>query len=378
MKPRLVLALFLFLLGAGGFGVWYCLHRAPPAPEAFAPVAFADLPGWRQSDPAAALAAFRRSCMKILALPPRSAMGYAGTAADWRASCLKAAAARDPRRFFEGSFVPYPIGDAEGLVTGYYEPLLNGSATRHGVYQTPVYGPPADLVTVDLGLFRPEWKGEHIAGRVTGNRFVPYGTRAQIDAQPPATARVLFWCDDPVALFFLHIQGSGRVALDDGTVLRVTYAAQNGHPYTAIGRTLIRRGALARDHVSLQTIRAWLKSHPGEARGVMESDASFVFFEESPIGDPTLGPAGSEGVLLTPGGSVAVDAKVHPLGMPLFVAGGGVAGLFVAQDTGGAIRSARRADIFFGFGAEAEAAAGTLKAHARFYVLLPRSVVPGP
>jgi membrane-bound lytic murein transglycosylase A len=376
LRSRLLIGLAFLLLLAAAFGIWRYVHPAGEEPLRLDAVSFADLPGWSRSDASAALAAFRRSCAKILALPPKTAMAYAGTAADWRAACAQAATARDGHVFFESAFVPYAVGNADGLVTGYYEPLLNGSRTRHGAYQTPVYGLPDDLISIDLGLFRPEWKGQTIAGRLDGHRLLPFASRAEIDARPPAKARVLFYGDDPVAIFFLHIQGSGRVWLDDGTLLRVNYAGQNGHPYTAIGRTLIRQGALTREAVSMQTIRAWLKANPARARQVMESDASFVFFQEVPLGDAALGPLGSEGAALTPRGSVAVDTHIHPLGAPLFIVGDGIANLFVAQDTGGAIRGPARADIFFGFGSDAESAAGGLKAQARFYVLLPKGVAP--
>jgi membrane-bound lytic murein transglycosylase A len=300
-------------------------------------------------------------------------MAYAGTAADWRPACNGASAAHDARVFFERAFTPYSIG--EGLVTGYYEPLLNGSETRHGRYQTPVYGLPGDLISIDLGQFRPEWKGEKLAGRLDGRRLLPYPARAQIDAMPPKAARVLFYGDDAIAVFFLHIQGSGRVWLDDGRMLRVTYAGQNGQPYTAIGRTLIARG-VPRDGMSMQMVRAWLLAHPKEARDVMESDASFVFFQTAPVGDAALGPPGTEGVALTPRASVAVDDHIHPFGTPVYIAADGIANLFVAQDTGGAIRGPARADIFYGFGASAENTAGGMKARGQFFVLLPKSVAP--
>jgi len=376
LRSRLLLALALLLIALSGLATWWFLRAPAEEKLRLDAVAFADLPGWSENNPSAALAAFRRSCGKILALPSGTAMAYAGTAADWRTACTAAATARDARAFFENAFVPYAIGRSDGLVTGYYEALLNGSRTRHGVYQTPVYGLPDDLISIDLGLFRPEWKGETIAGRLAGKRLLPYPTRAQIDAAPPATAKVLFWGDDPVSVFFLHIQGSGRVWLDDGTILRVNYAGQNGHPYTAIGRTLIRQYGVPREGMSMQVIAAWLKANPSRARPVMESDASFVFFQEVPVGDSALGPEGSEGVALTPRGSVAVDNHIHPFGAPVYIAGDGLANLFVAQDTGGAIRGAPRADIFFGFGASAQNAAGVLKAQARFYVLLPKGVTP--
>ncbi len=378
MRSRILLALLVVLVAAAGLAVWWTYLRAPRK-EALRlhGVSFADLPGWRDGDPSAALAAFRRSCAKIDALAPDAPMAYAGTARAWQGACADAAAARDARRFFEDAFKPYAV-DNDGLVTGYYEPLLNGSATRHGAFSVPVYGVPDDLVMIDLGLFRPEWKGARIAGHVDGHYLKPYANRAEIDAHPPKTAPVLFWGDDPVSVFFLHIQGSGRVRLDDGRMLRVTYAGQNGYPYTPIGRTLIAEGALERADVSMQSIRAWLTAHPGEARRVMESDDSFIFFKQEPVGDRALGPAGSEGVALTPRGSVAVDPTIHPFGVPMFVAGDGLGDLFVAQDTGGAIRGPARADIFFGFGPSAEDAAGKMKAHPRFFVLIPNGVTPTP
>ncbi|MEJ1967870.1 MAG: murein transglycosylase A [Rhizomicrobium sp.] len=359
-----VLLLVVVAVAAAGFGVWWWFFCAPPVENVtLTAVAFTDLPGWQASDLSGALAAFRRSCAGHIA-------------GEWRSACDTASGTRDARSFFEGNFTPYAIGPSGGLVTGYYEPLLNGSRTRHGPYQTPVYGLPGDLVSIDLGQFRPEWRGETISGRLVGHSVAPYPARAEIDARPPAKTRVLFYGDDPVSVFYLHIQGSGRVWLDDGSMLRVTYAGQNGHPYTAIGRVLIARGALSRETVSMQSIRAWLMAHPGEARPVMESDASFVFFKEAPIGDAALGPEGSAGVVLTPRASIAVDPKFHPFGTPVFIAGGGIANLFIAQDTGGAIKGAVRADIFFGFGAGAESAAGTMKARAYFYVLYPKGAAP--
>jgi membrane-bound lytic murein transglycosylase A len=366
------------LLAAAGFGVWWTYFRAAPqeGPLKLTATGFEDIAGWQAADLSAALAAFRRSCVKILDAPPNAPMAYAGTAADWREACGNAFAARDARAFFEANFTPRAVGTADGLVTGYYEPLLSGSRARHGPFQTPVYGQPDDLITIDLGAFKPEWKGETISGRLDGRSFKPFPTRAQIDAKPPQKTRVLFWSDDPVSVFFLHIQGSGRVWLDDGAILRVTYAGQNGHPYTPIGRILIRKFGVPREGMSMQVIRAWLKDHPDDAQHVMESDASFVFFEEQPVGDPALGPQGSGGVALTPRASIAVDHKVHPFGVPVFITGGGIANLFIAQDTGGAIRGAARADIFFGFGASAEQTAGGMKANARFYVLLPKAITP--
>jgi membrane-bound lytic murein transglycosylase A len=377
-RPLIILAIIV-LFAAAGFGVWWKLFRTSPSEEAplkLTATGFEDVPGWQGADLSAALSAFRRSCVRILDLPPSAPMAYAGTAGDWRETCGNAFATHDARHFFETSFTPHTVGSGDGLVTGYYEPLLSGSRTRHAQYQTPVYGMPQDLISIDLGDFRPEWKGETLYGHLDGHKFLPFPTRAQIDEKPPEKTRILFYGDDPVSVFFLHIQGSGRVWLDDGSIVRVTYAGQNGHPYTPVGRVLIRKFGVPREGMSMQVIRAWLKDHPDDERKVMETDASFVFFDEKPVGDPALGPEGSGGVALTPRASIAIDHRIHPFGMPVFITGDSLANLFIAQDTGGAIRGAARADIFFGFGASAEQTAGGMKADARFYVLLPRGLKP--
>ncbi len=315
---------------------------------------------------------------------------YAGSVADWRNVCatLPAAANRaQARAFFERRFVPYQVsagGRTEGLFTGYYEPELSGSTTRHGKFQTPVYGLPDDLITVDLGLFHIDVANRTLVGLLRGSTLVPYPARADIDANGLPHARILFYADDPIAVFFLHIQGSGRVRLDDGTMERVAYAGQNGRPYTPIGRVLIERG-LSREGMSMQAIRKWLLAHPGDARAVMERDQSFVFFKTEPIGDPALGAKGAQGVPLTPRASLAVDARLHALGAPFFVAASlpdadmnrpdhPFRHLLIAQDTGGAISGPVRGDIFFGFGAKAERVAGRTKSDGTLYVLLPRPV----
>jgi membrane-bound lytic murein transglycosylase A len=382
MNARRAAAGFFFIaLLLAAAVVWRFVHRPQANAVLLTHLHFSDLEGWNESDPRAALTAFVRSCGVMIAAPPETPMGaYAGTVADWRGVC-DAAGKADPnaaRDFFEQWFAPMAIA-GNALFTGYYEPELHASLARHDKYQTPVYGPPDDLVAVDLSRFGDKYKGEHIAGRVENRHLVPYPTRASIDADGLRTARVLFYADDPVAVFFLHIQGSGRVSFDDGTTARVAYAGQNGRPYTAIGRTLIAQGQLKRDNTSLQTIRAWLLAHPDRARALMESDASFVFFKLSDVGDPALGATGSEGVPLIPEASIAVDAKAHPLGAPFFVAttlpgGAKYDRLFVAQDTGGAIAGPARADIFFGFGPRAENLAGEMKQTGRLTVLLPRPV----
>ena len=337
---------------------------------------FSSLPGWKDARLEATLASFQRGCAVLMQKPdwaPMGGAGYAGTVGDWRAVC--AAAQGDARSFFEKNFTPYLV-DGEALFTGYYEPEIRGRRTPDGPFQTPVYGVPGDLVRAELGLFNPKLQGEHISGRLDGHRLVPYATRAEINAKAPP-APVLFYTDDPIAFFFLQIQGSGRVVFENGSTLRIAYAGENGQPYTAIGRTLIADGSLTREDVSLQSIRAWLAAHPDRAQGVMETDKSYIFFQERPIGDPALGSTGSLGAALTPLASIAVDARLHALGAPFYVAAAGpdpVHGLLIAQDTGGAIRGGPRADIFFGFGPDAERRAGLMKAAGKFYLLLPKAL----
>lgn len=356
----------------------YLWQTTRPGPLRLTPSAYADLPGWQQQDLGAALASFRRGCAALAAKPPQAAMGgkgYAGTVADWLPAC--GAAAGNARNFFERNFTPYRLSagtERQGLFTGYYEPLISGSRTKHDAYQTPVYGLPPDLIQVDLSLFGANFTGEHISGKLDGQRLVPYANRAEIDAHGLANTKILFWCNDPVALFFLQIQGSGRVRFDDGSSARVGYAGANGRPYTAIGRVLIGMGALARENASLASIRAWLKQNPSRAAAVMEADQSFVFFEEKPLGDAGLGSPGTMGVALTPHASLAIDPRPNVLGAPYYVDATPVRGLLIGQDTGGAIRGPVRGDVFFGFGDKAEEDAGDMKANGQMYVLLPNAV----
>jgi membrane-bound lytic murein transglycosylase A len=383
-----VFVVLLLLVACVALWYWWTTRLPPAGTLALTQTSFAELPGWTDNDPRDALAAFRRSCTALAALPATRAMGeYAGVVGDWQGACSAVPSATSSaaaaRHYFESWFAPVAVG-GEGLFTGYYEPELRASRTRHGAYQTPIYGLPADLVSVDLGLFRPELNGEHVEGQLVGHRLVPYPTRAEIDAHG-VPAPILFYAEDPIAVFFLHVQGSGRVRLEDGTTARVAYAGQNGRPYTPVGRTLIEDGSLARGEVSLQAIRGWLQSHPERLGRVLESDQSFVFFQERPVGDTTLGSEGSEGVALTPGASLAVDAHLHPLGAPFYVAtttadtdpGKAVPllqRLLIAQDTGGAIKGAVRGDVFWGFGPRAEDMAGRMTSRGRYFVLLPKAV----
>ena len=288
-----------------------CTAQKPPAVAPslhLSRIGFDQLPGWAGADAQASLASFRRGCAVLMQKPdatPMGGAGYAGTVGDWREACAQANG--DAKAFFMHAFTPYAMA-GDSFFTGYYEPLIRASRDRGGAFQTPVYGLPADLMRADLGLFDPKLKGEHISGRVSGHALVPYADRAEIERAGVKTAPVLFYTDDPVAFFFLQIQGSGRAAFKDGPAERIAFAGENGRPYTAIGRILIADGSLKREDVSLQTIRAWLDAHPDRAGAVMQADKSYVFFQEKELGDAAVGPTGTLGVNLTPLASLAVFA----------------------------------------------------------------------
>ena len=397
--------LAFFLSAALGALLAGCVSFGPPEPRPDGPirltrVAFGDLGGWAANDPRISLAVLARSCaVRMSGTAPDNGSDYAGTNEDWRPVCRDAeamsyAGADQARAFIEATLVPYRVSQGadeaneanqEGLFTGYFEPELNGSRTRHGPYQTPLHGVPADLVSVDLGLFRESLRGQRLAGRIEGGRLVPYAARGEIVQNGLPQAKELLYVDDPVDAFFLQIQGSGRVVLDDGTVMRAVYAGQNGRPYTPIGAILIDQGELMREEVSMQSIRAWLAANPARARALMDQNASYIFFALEPLGDPNLGARGSQGVPLTPGVSMAVDAAIHPLGVPLWLEAPVphsdpakpdyfLTRLMVAQDTGGAIRGAVRGDVYWGFGDAAGAIAGRMRSIGRMTVLVPQSV----
>jgi membrane-bound lytic murein transglycosylase A len=343
---------------------------------------FAHLPGWRQDGPAASVPALLKSCKAIVGLPADRDLGLGLRPADWQVPCA-AAAALPPgddgaaRAFFEAGFVPFRAtnhGTVEGLFTGYYEAELHGARAPDARFATPLYRRPADLVQVDLGQFRPNLKGERIAGKVAGGRLVPYASRAQIDAGALAGKGLeLLWVDSPVDAFFLAIQGSGRVILPDGEIVRVGYDGENGEAYVAIGRVLAERG-VPKDDITMPFLRHWIAEHGAEGTELMAANPSYVFFKTL-NGD---GPVGAQGVALTPGRSAAIDRSFLPLGLPLWVdtadpveATGRMQRLFVAQDTGGAIRGPVRADLFFGYGPDAADHAGVLKGHGGLWVLLP-------
>jgi len=363
----------------------------------FTPIAYEKLDGWGRDNPSAAIKAFHRSCGKLLNRPTASTIGaheIYGTAADWRLACDAAetfeenASADDARGFFEAWFQPFEIvadGEDEGLFTGYYEPLLFGSKSKNGDYAVPLHLPPEDLLRIDLGKFDPDLDGQSIRGRIDGQEFIPYHSRDDIVGGALAERDLeLLWVDDEIEKFFLQIQGSGQVQLDDGTVIRVGYADQNGLPYRAIGRDLIEIGALTPETVSLQSIREWLQANPARAREIMSRNKSYIFFRENTELSPTDGPLGAQNVPLTAGRSLAVDPRHIPLGAPLWLdtkapwpdGERSLRRLMIAQDTGGAIKGVVRGDVFWGAGEQAETIAGHMKSKGRYFVFVPRAAVP--
>jgi len=348
-------------------------------PELLRPAKFSTLPGWDKDDLRQAWPAFLESCKALLRKP------------DWSEPCtiardVDAASGSAVRMFFEAFFVPMqvlnPDGSGDGLVTGYYEPLLRGARKRGGPYQTPLYRVPDDLLTIDLAGLYPELKGMRLRGRLVGNKVVPYPSRADMGRTHALAGDELLWVDDPIGAFFLQVQGSGRVRLaDTGETVRVAYADQNGHPYKSIGRYLVDKGEMTLDQASAQNIKAWFLSHPARQQELLNANPSYVFFKEEKLLDPSQGPKGSLGVPLTPLRSIAVDPRFIPLGVPVFLAttepGSGMPlqRLVMAQDTGGAIRNPVRADYFWGFGAEAGEKAGRMKQRGMLWILQPKQAI---
>lgn len=366
-----------------------------PAPKAALKLenaAFADLTGWAADDHLAALRAFDKSCARLLKADATKTITVADrtmTVQDWQKICAArpdpvTATAAAARAYFEQNFTPVMAtadGRADGLFTGYYEASLRGSYARTGAYQVPLRRRPDDLVEVNLGDFRPDWKGQRIAGRVRDGKLKPYEDRAAIVAGklPAGSDNPIVYVDSAVDAFFLQIQGSGIVTLPDGSTVRLGYDGQNGHPYVAIGKKLVETGAMTKEQVSMQSIRAWLAAHPDQAVAMMNANPSYVFFRTLDDIDASSGPLGGEGVSLTPGRSLAVDRTIIPYGLPIWLAadhpvdgGSKIHRLVIAQDTGGAITGPVRGDLFWGYGPEAEHAAGLMKSNGRYWFLLPK------
>lgn len=356
-----------------------------PIPEAVKPVPtplswfkaarWEQLPGWQADDLSQAWPALLQSCRGL-----RSNQA-------WSTVCQAAAALPENpeqntiRAYFLDYFQPWqstqPDGVQDGLITGYYEPLLRGSRSYSNKYRYPIHAAPDDLIVVDLANLYPELKGLRLRGRLQGNKVVPYWSRAEIEnGAAPVRGKELAWVDDPVELFFLQVQGSGRIRLENGDMLRIGYADQNGHPYRSIGKWLVDNGELTLDKASMQGIKDWGRRNPQRLPALLNANPSYVFFRE--LTNPNGGPLGALGVPLTDERSIAIDPRVFPLGAPVWLAttrpnsNDPLNRLMLAQDTGGAIRGNVRADFFWGFGDEAGKLAGGMKQKGRMWVLLPK------
>ena len=345
----------------------------PPEPSALLPVTWREVEGWQQDDPGLALDAFLRSCTTLRRRP------------QWQPACeeapeLKGRPGAEVRAFFERSFTPHqlskPDSDPIGLATGYYVPDLRGSRQSSAAYPHPLYQRPDDLLVIDLREVYPDLGNYRLRGRLDAQRVRPYWDRAAIEGeQRPLSGQELLWVDDPVELFFLQIQGSGRILFEDGSRVMVNYAEQNGHPYRSISRWLLDRGAMPIEQMSMQNIKAWARANPDLVNELLNHNPSYVFFRELP-GDAES-PPGALGVPLTAGRSVAVDPRYTPLGAPVFLAttwpnsDRPLYRLMMAQDTGGAIKGPVRADFFWGMGDAAGIEAGRMKQPLRMWVLLP-------
>ncbi|MEE9330472.1 MAG: MltA domain-containing protein [Parvularculaceae bacterium] len=401
----LILMNLLWASGAFKSRETIAIKEAPIKVQA---ISYAELKNWQGSKLEAALQAFLISCDAMLkrvdtdpANPIENIDGISlsGTIADWRPVCEAAAVSHDkPRAFFENHFTPIEItqwaeADEEtgrkagyhkdGLFTGYYEPVYQGSAAATENFSVPVLTKPDDLISIELGAFREEYKGKKLAGKIEGNALVPYGDHQAI-IENEIAAETLLWMN-PDDLLFLQIQGSGKLIVD-GAVKRIGYAAQNGHAYTPVGRTLVRAGEIPLEIISMQSIREWLTAaEPEAAAAVRYSNASYVFFKElENLPDPELGPLGAQGVQLTPARSLAVDRRYYAMGTPVWVeldaveeglrAGPAHHDLLIAQDTGGAIRGPVRGDFYVGSGDEAGEKAGVFKREGRMTILVPNAV----
>jgi membrane-bound lytic murein transglycosylase A len=373
---------------------------AEPAPgplrlpdSALEPVDFGDLDGWAADDHAKAFATFRASCAALVRRS-RSAPDERPLAAALAQVCRRAVALVDvdaakAREFFETSFRPMRIsrlGESQGFVTGYYEPIVDGSRFPTREFTVPLYRRPDDLVL----------PGEHngdafpnrgqVFRRTGDGKLVPYYDRGEIeDGALDGRHLEICWLKDPIAAFSIHIQGSARVRLEDGLMMRVNYAAHNGHPYTPVGRILIERNLVPRDEMSLERIRQWMHDNPAETKELRRKNQAFVFFRIAGLGDEGE-PTGGEGVRLTPGRSIAVDRPLHAYATPFFIAADLPIDspapktpwrrLTIAQDTGSAIVGPARADIYFGAGDDAGRVAGRVRQSARFAMLVPRALDP--
>ncbi len=322
---------------------------------------------------ARALGAFKLSCATLVRRTDATGLTRG---ADWQPACDAARTTqdRDAATFFARYFETVQVADGKAFATGYYEPEIAGSRTRRPGYEVPVYARPTDLVDVDLGSFTDTLAGKSIRGRVDGTKLVPYHDRTAIEQGALAGRGLeIAWAADPVELFFLQIQGSGRLRLPDGGVMRIGYASQNGRDYTGIGKLMLDRGLVQRGQASMQGIMAYLRANPEQGTAIMRENKSYVFFRE--LTGP--GPLGALGIPVTAQATVATDPKFVPLGAPVFLSMDrqDANGLWIAQDTGGAIKGSNRFDTFWGAGDDARAIAGGMAARGTAWLLLPKGTL---
>lgn len=360
----------------------------------YIPLKWSELRGWSEDNHLAAYRAFRTSCRSILAQGSSPSDGKAlGTSL--RAPCrvarrLHISSAQQAGRFFEKHFVPLKIsrlGENDGFVTGYYEPILQGSRTESDVYHVPVYRRPTDLFMRGYSHDAPSLPNKGPVYRKTGlGKLVPYYDRAEIETGAIATRGLeICWLKHETDLLFAQIQGSARVHLRDGSTIRINYDSYNGYPYTPVGRILIERGIIPKDEMSMQKIRDWMAQNPDVAKNVRQQNRSYIFFHEASVTGKDQ-PIGAQGVPLTPGRSIAVDDSLHVYGTPFFISGKlpiesarsktPFHRLMIAQDTGSAITGPARADLYFGSGPDAGRIAGRLRDHMEFVMLVPKSLDP--
>ncbi len=352
--------------------------------EVLAPVSYDALDGWKQADLLPSLKAFQRSAEEILETGSgfRRSAAFGGDRVDWLEACEASLKTADARRFFEDHFRPFQVTDVErpqGLFTGYYEPLMRGSLTASPDFPVPVYAKPADLVAFTADEVSAT--GLSYGRRINGDPQ-PYDTRKDIECGAlTGKADVICWLSDWVDAFFMHVQGQGRVALDNGSVMRLSYAGKAGHAYTGIAHVLIARGVASPDKMSMQVLRDWMRDNPHEARELMWHNKSYIFFQRTEVTDSSLGGIGAAKVNLTPLRSLAVDRAWWMFGTPLWVEtsmppeapapAAPIRQLMIAQDTGSAIKGIIRGDFFWGWGEDATTIAGHMKSAGTMVALLP-------
>ncbi len=360
----------------------------------YAPLAWSDIAGWNEDDHLAAYGAFRTSCKPIAAQTgaPQDSKALGTSLRDpcRIARGLDLADSAAAKTFFEQNFLPLRIsrlGEGEGFVTGYYEPVIDGSKEQNEVYNVPVYRRPSNLFVrgTNQGSAGLPNKGQ-VFRKIGRRKLVPYYDRAEIeDGAIEGRGLEICWLRNQTDLLFTQIQGSARVNLDDGTTLRINYDAHNGYPYTAVGRILIDRGIIPKEQMSMQKIREWMDQNPNDADELRRQNRSYIFFREVQLSDKDEA-VGAQGVPLTPGRSIAVDKSLHVYGTPFFIEGQlpidseqsktPFHRLMIAQDTGSAIVGPARADLYFGAGSDAGKIAGRLKNSMRFVMLVPKSLDP--